>query len=160
MGKRMKTQTGDLEMKKYTIGSIAIVAMAAAMAWTSVAFAEGHNCCGAAPAATAPANHGAAKSAAPAKGDDAIIAEQKAGYPLDTCVVLGNKLGEHGDAVDHVYKGRLVRFCCAGCIATFEKDPQKYLGKIDAAKAKAEPKAGTKSDGTGESQGAHSEHHH
>ena len=40
------------------------------------------------------------------------------------------KLGAMGDPVDYVYQGRLVRFCCAGCIGTFQSDPLAYLKKI------------------------------
>lgn len=70
------------------------------------------------------------------KIDDEIIKQQKPKYPLDTCPVTGEKLDK--DAVDYVSHNRLVRFCCKACIAAFDKDPQKYLAKIDeAAKAKA-----------------------
>ena len=30
---------------------------------------------------------------------------------------------------------RLVRFCCAGCLKDFNKDPEKYLKMIDDAAA-------------------------
>jgi YHS domain-containing protein len=65
--------------------------------------------------------------------DAAAIAKQRPTYPLDTCVVTGEKLGGMGDPVDYVYRGRLVRFCCSGCIRTFEKDPASYLKRIAAA---------------------------
>ena len=89
----------------------------------------------------------AAKKDEPAaKKETPSLEEQKKTYPLDTCVVTGEKLGKHGEVVEHEYKGRLVRFCCKGCIGTFEKDPAKYLAKIDeAAKKKADeakPKSG------------------
>lgn len=67
----------------------------------------------------------------------------KADYPLDTCVVSGEKLGEMGDPYDYVYKeagkpDRLVRLCCEHCVKKFKKDPAKYLKTIDeAAAAKA-----------------------
>lgn len=66
------------------------------------------------------------------KIDEAIIAQQKKDYPLDTCVVMGGRL-EEGKIVEHVYKNRLVRFCCPGCVTEFEKDPAKYLAKVDEA---------------------------
>jgi hypothetical protein len=66
-----------------------------------------------------------------------LIAKQLATYPLKTCVVTGGKLGEMGDPVDYVYKERLVRFCCKGCIKKFEKEPDKYLALIDEAAKKA-----------------------
>jgi YHS domain-containing protein len=71
------------------------------------------------------------------KLDDAIIAKEKPAYPLDTCVVSGEKLQSMGGGTDFIYKNHLVRFCCAGCEKTFLKDPAKYLGMIqNAAKAK------------------------
>jgi YHS domain-containing protein len=71
----------------------------------------------------------------------ASFAKQKKDYPLDTCPVSGEKLGSMGDPVDYVHDGRLVRFCCSGCITGFRKDPEKFLEKLDAAsKAKAEEK--------------------
>ncbi len=63
------------------------------------------------------------------------IATQLAQYPLTTCVVTDEALGDHGKPVDHVYEGRLVRFCCKVCVDDFNKDPKKYLAKIDAAAA-------------------------
>jgi len=59
-------------------------------------------------------------------------------YPLDTCVVSGEKLGEMGAPVDYIYKedgqpDRLVRLCCKMCIAKFKKDPAKFLKQIDEA---------------------------
>jgi YHS domain-containing protein len=65
------------------------------------------------------------------KIDAAVIEKQKTDYPLDTCVVLGDKLGNA--AVDHVFGNRLIRFCCPACIKEFEKDPAKYLSKVDDA---------------------------
>jgi YHS domain-containing protein len=29
-----------------------------------------------------------------------------------------------------VYKGKKVYFCCVGCKPQFEKDPEKYIGKL------------------------------
>ena len=80
----------------------------------------------------------------------AASAQAQADYPLTTCVVSGDKLvGDMGGPIDYIYKeagkpDRLVRFCCKDCIKDFEKEPAKYLTKIDeaaAAKAKAAPKA-------------------
>ncbi|UCF79981.1 MAG: hypothetical protein JSV08_05505 [Acidobacteriota bacterium] len=54
-------------------------------------------------------------------------------YPLDTCVVSGKKLGSMGEPVDYDHDGRLVRFCCKGCIKRFQAEPEEYLKKLDAA---------------------------
>ncbi|MCL4305179.1 hypothetical protein KJZ99_04645 [bacterium] len=70
--------------------------------------------------------------------DQQIIASQKASYPLETCVVSGEKLGGMGEPVAHMYKNQLVMFCCDNCISTFEKSPDKYLSKIEAAAKQAE----------------------
>ena len=75
------------------------------------------------------------------------LAAAKAAYPLDACMVSGDKLegGEMGAPVDYVYRqeghpDRLVRLCCNHCVRDFKKDPAKYLKVIDdavAAKAKS-----------------------
>jgi YHS domain-containing protein len=67
------------------------------------------------------------------KIDQAVIKKQKEDYPLETCVVSGQKLGAMGDPVDYVEANRLVEFCCPGCISTFEKNPLKYMTAIDEA---------------------------
>lgn len=72
--------------------------------------------------------------------DKKIVEAQSASYPLGTCVVSGEKLGGMGEPVVHNYKNRIVKFCCGNCIATFEKDPDKYLAMIDAASKPAEVK--------------------
>jgi len=51
-------------------------------------------------------------------------------YPLETCVVTGAPLGSMGEPVVYVHEGLEVRFCCAGCVSTFEADPEKYLPKL------------------------------
>lgn len=57
-------------------------------------------------------------------------------YPLTTCVVSGEKLGEMGKPYVFKHEGTEVRLCCEDCQAKFDKDPAKYLGKIaEAAKA-------------------------
>lgn len=58
-------------------------------------------------------------------------------YPLDTCIVSGEKLGEMGDPVVKVVDGREIKFCCDQCVPKFEKDPATYLKKLDAAPAPA-----------------------
>src|ERR1041384_7296357 len=79
----------------------------------------------------------AADKAAPAPSDAA-----KSAYPLQTCIVSGDKLEPNsmGGPVDFIYRqagkpDRLIRFCCKDCIADFEKDPAKYLKKLDETAA-------------------------
>lgn len=86
----------------------------------------------------------AAPDATPAKPDAAWLEKAKAAYPLKTCVVSDEQLGEMGDPIDFVYEQtgqppRLVRFCCKHCKGDFLKDPAKFLKTIDEAAAKAAP---------------------
>ena len=85
-----------------------------------------------------------AEKAAPAAAEPS-----KPAYPLTTCVVSGEKLGEMGDVVEYVHKeegkpDRLVRFCCSSCIKKFKKDPAKYLAKLDEAEKAAAEKPAAK----------------
>jgi hypothetical protein len=78
-------------------------------------------------------------------------------YPLTTCVVSGETLGEMGDPIDYIYKeegkpDRLVKFCCKMCVSSFKKNPAKYLAKLDAAIA-GKPAEAAKPD-------AHAGHSH
>lgn len=59
-------------------------------------------------------------------------AEEKS-YPLTTCVVSGEKLGEMGEPYVFIHEGREVRFCCEFCKPKFEKDLAKYLKLLDEA---------------------------
>jgi len=66
--------------------------------------------------------------------DAKMIEQQKPFYPLETCVVSGEKLGgEMGAPVDFIYKNRLIRFCCKDCKPEFLKDPAKAVAKLDQA---------------------------
>ncbi len=52
-------------------------------------------------------------------------------YPLQTCVVSGDKLGEMGPPVVLVYNGQEMKFCCKNCVKDFQKEPSKYLTKLE-----------------------------
>lgn len=65
------------------------------------------------------------------KADAAIIEQQKAAYPLNTCIMAGQKLGDK--AVDAVIGNRLIRFCCSDCADNFKKDVAGNMKKLDAA---------------------------
>src|SRR5512142_1342962 len=62
-------------------------------------------------------------------------------YPLKTCIISGDKLGEMGQPFVYVHEGREIKFCCKGCLKDFKKDPAKYVKKIDEEAAKAKKKA-------------------
>ena len=83
-----------------------------------------------------------AMTAAPAAGDAQFSGEA---YPLETCPVSGEKLGKDATVVvlegmkDKKLDGTQVRFCCAKCAASFKAEPEKYVGKMNEAIAKAAP---------------------
>jgi hypothetical protein len=58
-------------------------------------------------------------------------------YPLKTCVVSDEKLGEMGDPYVFTYQGREMKMCCKDCRKEFDKDPAKFMKKLDAAEKKA-----------------------
>ena len=63
-------------------------------------------------------------------------AEDAKPYPLTTCIVSGEKLGEMGKPYVFVKDGQEIKFCCKNCLKDFNKDPQKFLKEI-AEKGKA-----------------------
>ena len=64
-------------------------------------------------------------------------------YPLETCIVSDEKLGEMGKPVVFTHEGREIKLCCKSCRKDFDKDPAKFIKKIEEAekKAAAEKKA-------------------
>lgn len=54
-------------------------------------------------------------------------------YPVDWCIVTGEKLGSMGDPITKNYQGQEVKFCCKYCIPEFEKTPATFLAMIDSA---------------------------
>ena len=46
-----------------------------------------------------------------------------------------------GGAFVHKHEGVTVKFCCEGCVGDFQKDPKKFLAKLEAAKKGELPEA-------------------
>jgi YHS domain-containing protein len=58
-----------------------------------------------------------------------VLAEEKTTpKPQTTCPVMGGKIDKNIFA-DH--EGKRVYFCCKGCIPEFQKDPAKYIKKLE-----------------------------
>ena len=51
-------------------------------------------------------------------------------YPLETCLVSGEKLGEMGKPVVFTHEGQEIKVCCKPCKPKFLKEPAKYLEKL------------------------------
>lgn len=54
-------------------------------------------------------------------------------YPLKTCVVSDEKLGEHGKPYVFTNNNQEVKLCCKDCLKDFKKDSAKYTKKIEEA---------------------------
>jgi YHS domain-containing protein len=54
-------------------------------------------------------------------------ADANAAIEQKICPVEGGKINKN---LFTVYKGKKVYFCCAGCKPEFEKNPEKYIGKL------------------------------
>lgn len=54
-------------------------------------------------------------------------------YPIDYCIVSGEKLGSMGDTIETTVQGRTVKLCCQMCKSKLNRDPEKYLAALDAA---------------------------
>ncbi len=71
-------------------------------------------------------------------------AEKAIPYPLDFCLISGEKF-EGSGMTPHafVYKGQTIQLCCKSCLKDFNKDPKKQMARLaDEVKklAKAPPK--------------------
>ena len=60
-------------------------------------------------------------------------------YPLQKCLVSDEKLGEMGKPFVFTHEGQEIKLCCKSCLKDFNKEPAKYLKKLDGA-AKADKK--------------------
>ena len=64
-------------------------------------------------------------------------AQKPTAYPLKTCIVSGEKLGEMGDPIVFVYTNKDVnqeiKFCCPMCKPKFLANSEKYMKTIKDA---------------------------
>ena len=65
--------------------------------------------------------------------EDAVVAQQSVGYPMEKCPICDMKMEK---PVNHVVGTRLIRVCSDGCAKTFDGDAAKStaaMAKLDAA---------------------------
>lgn len=74
-----------------------------------------------------------------AKVDAAWIAKQGKDYPLDSCLVSGERI--EGAPLEHLHGTTLTRFCCKNCLKEFLAAPAEGLAKLAAARAARRPAA-------------------
>ena len=72
--------------------------------------------------------------------DNKEKAEKAKPYTLKTCPVSDEKLGGMGDPYVFTYGGREIKLCCKDCKKDFDKNPKKFVKKIDAAEKKSAKK--------------------
>ena len=63
--------------------------------------------------------------------DELIVKQQLKHYPLTKCIVDDKPLGPN--AFNYVFRNRLFRLCSRKCQAQLDKQPIKFLGKLDYA---------------------------
>ena len=56
-------------------------------------------------------------------------------YPLKTCIMTDEAF-DHGKPYTFVHNGQEIKMCCDGCKPDFDKDPAKYLKKLETASKK------------------------
>ena len=71
------------------------------------------------------------------KADKADKSAKPKPYTLKTCPVSDEKLGDMGDPYVFTHDGREVKLCCKGCLKDFEKNPTKFVKKIEKEEKKA-----------------------
>lgn len=52
-------------------------------------------------------------------------------YPLKTCIVADEELGGMGKPFVFVHEGQEIKMCCKSCKKDFDKDPKKFLKKLE-----------------------------
>lgn len=77
-----------------------------------------------------------------AGGTNSVASIKPVPYPLDYCVVSGEKFGgDMGKPVVFIYSSKNVnqeiKFCCPMCKPKFLKDPDRYMKIIKAAETNA-----------------------
>ena len=72
-----------------------------------------------------------------ADSKDAKKAEKPKPYTLKICSVSDEKLGGMGDAYVFTYQDREIKLCCNDCKKDFDKNPKKFITKIEKAEKTA-----------------------
>ncbi|MBM3822959.1 MAG: hypothetical protein FJ404_08765 [Verrucomicrobia bacterium] len=63
--------------------------------------------------------------------------EKVKAYPLKTCAVSDEKLGDMGDPYVFEHEGQEIKLCCKSCMKDFKKDSAKIMKKIAKANKKS-----------------------
>jgi len=93
-----------------------------------------------------------AVNAIAATAEVAVPANAAQAQPVDAgnkvCPVSGDAIPADSN-VTYVYNGKIYHFCCAGCVAPFKQDPEKYIKALEEKEeTPAEEKSETGKDDT------------
>jgi hypothetical protein len=61
--------------------------------------------------------------------DDFVLIESS-NQPAGACAVCGESIGA-GEGITALCGGRLLRFRCSGCLASFRREPGRYVAASD-----------------------------
>lgn len=64
-------------------------------------------------------------------GEHAMHMDDESNGKNNICPVMGGEVKDHETAPQFEYGGKTYYFCCAGCIAKFKEDPEKYIAFLD-----------------------------
>lgn len=64
-----------------------------------------------------------------AVGDELVLIDS-VNQPPGTCAACGQSIGA-GEGITALYKGQVLRFRCSGCLASFRRDPRRYVSATD-----------------------------
>jgi len=81
-------------------------------------------------------------AASRADGTNSVATAKPTPYPLDHCVVSGEKFGgDMGKPIEFIYQtngiNQEIKFCCPMCKPQFLENPDKYMKVIQDAEAKS-----------------------
>jgi len=57
-------------------------------------------------------------------------------YPLKTCLVSDEELESMGKPFVFIHEGQEIKLCCKSCQKDFNKDPKKYVKKLETLSKK------------------------
>lgn len=66
-------------------------------------------------------------------------ATAEADYPLEVCVVSGEKLGSMGDPIEVTVQDHTFKLCCASCEDELRENPDKFIKVLEEAKQGSGP---------------------
>ena len=93
------------------------------------------------------------------EADEAAEAAAKP-YPVDICLVTDEKLGSMGAPYVFVEEGYEVKFCCRGCVGSFNRNKEQFMTKLKEWHTAKEAGETITPDPDAADSADHEHHHH